>query len=184
MTARAVDRGGAGTSVAAMDARRESSRRGDAAARGERGSRSRRAVILRAGCSDESSENVTLASIARRTQVLGVVEKTDDSLFSACQETKGTQTRRAVPHEHARWGRAIFPRASRPRHTGDSPVERRAPCRSARPNGVATNAIRRGARERTCLAPFSRRVSSLESAAKRRDRGTLTTPTPPPRAYP
>jgi len=67
MTARAVDNGGAGTSVAAMDAIRNSSRRGDAAARGERGSRSRRAVILRAGCSDESSENVTLASIARRT---------------------------------------------------------------------------------------------------------------------
>ena len=67
MTARAVDNGGAGTSVAAMDAIRNSSRRGDAAARGERGSRSRRAVILRAGCSDESSETVTLASIARRT---------------------------------------------------------------------------------------------------------------------
>jgi hypothetical protein len=63
MTARAVDRGGAGTSVAAMDARRESSRRGDAAARGERGSRSRRAVILRAGWNDESHEtSVTKAS--------------------------------------------------------------------------------------------------------------------------
>ena len=78
MTARAVDNGGAGTSVAAMDAIRNSSRRGDAAARGERGSRSRRAVILRADCSDESSETVTLASIARRTipGPVGRVEKT------------------------------------------------------------------------------------------------------------
>ena len=184
MTARAVDNGGAGTSVAAMDAIRNSSRRGDAAARGERGWRSRRAVILRAGCSDESSETVTLASMLRRTipRPVGRVEKTD--CFRLAKRRKELK-RDARCRTSTRGGDARSSQAplvlvipATPRSNGGRHAVRRdrTSSRRTRSDEVRANNVS-GA-----VFPPSRVL--LESAAKRRDRGTLTTPTPPPRAYP
>ena len=179
MTARAVDNGGAGTSVAAMDAIRNSSRRGDAAARGERGSRSRRAVILRAGCSDESSETVTLASIARRTIPRQSAASRKQPVFGLPRDERNSNATRGAARARAVGTRDLPTRLSSSSYRRLSGRTAGAMPFGATERGRDERDPTRCARERTCLAPFSRRVSSLESAAKRRDRGTLTTPTPP-----